>query len=83
MKEWQPAGLGRQGTLRESNAKPCFQSWRSDDEAFAVAVSVVVHVDGLSEAHTGGDPIAKRCKDEWKSVGLRCQGTLSESNAKP
>jgi len=30
----------------------------------------MVHVDGLSEAHTGGDPIAKRSKDEWQSVGL-------------
>jgi hypothetical protein len=56
---------------------------RSDDEAIAVAVSVMVHVDGLSEAHTAGDPIAKRSKDNWQSVGLGRQGKLSESNPKP
>jgi hypothetical protein len=35
--KWQPAGLGRQGNLSESNAKPCCRSWKAADEAFAVA----------------------------------------------
>jgi hypothetical protein len=28
----------------------------------------------LSKAHTGGDPIAERSKDEWQPAGLGRQG---------